>query len=299
MAKRKTSRRKRSNSGSIASLLGGASPRTIMLAIGILIVLALSIPGLRDRFTGHDKTVEKVSASSADFDLDLSRAVALPDGIPAQTKDYKGFSLSFNSRNRTPNFVAWQLLDSETEGGALRDGVQFWTDPDIRQCPDTRDYSNSGYDRGHMIPAADQKWHATAMADCFTMANMCPQVHVLNAGAWKTLEEKERLWAKRDKSLVIIAGPIYDESDKKHIGSSKVRVPSAFFKVLYALDVDQPRAIAFVYPNDRAPGNMQDYSMTVDQLEARTGYDFLPDLPEPLQSSIESITSFKTWNTTR
>lgn len=307
MAKRKISRRRRSSGSNwLADLLGGSNLRSYLIIIGILGLLCISISAVRDRITGafsgettgatNKVSIPTKAETAVDFDLDLRRAVLLPEDTPSQIKDYKGFTLSFNKNNRTPNYVAWELTKEETEGGALRDGVQFWKDHEIKKCPESKDYSNSGYDRGHMIPAADQKWHATAMSDCFSMANMCPQVHVLNAGAWKTLEEKERLWAKRDGSLIIIAGPIYEDSDKKHIGHARVRVPSAFFKVLYALETDTPRAIAFVYPNDRAPGNMQDYSMTVDRLEAILDYDFLPDLPESLQSTIESTTSFKTWN---
>ncbi len=227
-----------------------------------------------------------------------STPVLLPSQTPSQTKDYHGFTLNFNSSNHTPNYVAWELLASETDGPSNRDN-NFWQDPDIDGCPSTADYTRSGFDRGHIIPAADQKWHPDAMTDCFSMANMCPQKHELNAGAWKTLEEKERLWANRDSALIIIAGPIYAETDTRRIGQTGVRVPSGFFKVIYALHAPEPRAIAFAYPNDRAPGNMQSYSMPVDDLEALLGYDFLPELPDPLQSQIESTANFKAWNNPR
>lgn len=95
---------------------------------------------------------------------------------------------------------------------------------------------------------------------------------------------------------MIIAGPIYNESDTSRIGYSSVRVPGAFFKVLLSPYTDQPKAIAFVYPNMTAPGNMQNYAMSVDELEKMTGYDFFPALPDEIEKEVESSFSFKEWN---
>ncbi len=73
-------------------------------------------------------------------------------------------------------------------------------------------------------------------------------------------------------------------------------VPSAFFKVILAPYVDKPRAIGFVYPNMSAPGNMQNYVMTVDDVEALTGYDFFSALPDEIEKEVESKASFREWN---
>lgn len=228
-------------------------------------------------------------------DLD---SVTLPPGLQSQTKRYKGFFLSFNKDNATPNYVAWELLGSETSGQQTRTN-KFWTDPDIIGCPSTRDYTNSGFSRGHICPAADQKWSPDAMEDCFVMANICPQDQKLNSGAWQTLENKERQWAKRDSAIMIVAGPIYTPSDTQRIGANKVRVPSAFFKAFLSPYSPQPKAIAFVYPNMPAPGNMQDYAMSIDDLEKITGFDFFPSLPDNIENSVEEKFSFKEWNNPR
>ena len=221
--------------------------------------------------------------------------VTLKPKIPEQIKEYTGFTVSFNKDNRTPNYVAWELLGSEITNDIERSN-NFWQDSEIEGCPQHKDYSRSGYDRGHMCPAADQKWDEQAMFDCFVMANMCPQDHNLNAGAWNTLENKERQWAKRDSAIMIVAGPIYDKSDKKRIGSAGVRVPGAFFKAFLAPYLEEPRAIAFVYPNMSSPGNMQDYAMSIDDLEEITGYDFFPALPDDIENKVEAKYSFTEWN---
>ena len=221
--------------------------------------------------------------------------VVIKKGTPEQIKEYTGFTVSFNKDNHTPNYVAWELLGNEIAYDIERSN-KFWQDNEIEGCPTTKDYTNSGYDRGHLCPAADQKWSREAMTDCFVMANICPQDHDLNAGAWNTLENKERQWAQRDSAIMIIAGPIYDDNDTKRIGNAGVRVPSAFFKAFLAPYIDQPRAIAFVYPNMSSPGNMQDYAMSIDDLEEYLGYDLFSALPDDIENLVEAKYSFTEWN---
>ena len=220
--------------------------------------------------------------------------VEIPSGLTSQLKGYTGFTLSFNKDNRTPNYVAWELLGTEVSTEWPRND-NFWQDEEITGCTKHSDYTGSGFDRGHMCPAADQKWSEQAMIDCFVMANMCPQLHDLNAGAWERLEEKERLWAKRDSAVMIIAGPIYSEGET-YIEKSKVRVPDAFFKVLLAPYLDEPRGIAFIYPHMKCPGNMQDYATSIDEVEKITGFDFFSVLPDDIETKVESTYSFTEWN---
>lgn len=221
--------------------------------------------------------------------------VMIPTDLPSQVKEYTGFTLSFNKENRTPNFVAWELLGTEVSNEFARSD-NFWRDPDLDGCPEHKDYTGSGYDRGHMCPAADQKWSKEAMDDCFVMANMCPQLHDLNAGAWETLESKERQWAKRDSAVMIIAGPIYTEDDTKRVGGGEIRVPGAFFKILFAPYLETPRGIAFVYPHMKCEGNMKDYATSIDEVEKITGFDFFSVLPDDIENEIESSYSFTDWN---
>ncbi len=261
-----------------------------ILIIGIAYFWNKLAPGAIENDIKDHKTESAPVIKISDLDK-----VKAPNGIPSIQKDYEGFTVNFNPKNKTPNYVAWILQGSETEGAVGRSN-NFWTDTDLDGCPETRDYSRSGYDRGHMCPAGEQKWSPDAMHNSFVMANICPQKHELNTGAWKTLEDKERLWAKRDSAIVIVAGPIYDTSDKETIGKNKVRVPSAFFKVLLAPYAQPMRAIGFVYPNMKCEGNMQAYAVSVDNVEAMTGFDFFSALPDSLENEIESVVSFKEWN---
>lgn len=227
--------------------------------------------------------------------LDGLDAVNVPSDIPCIEKNYEGFTVYFNPRRHTPVCVAWILHKDETQGQSARSN-NFWCDKDVEGCADTKDYSRSGYDRGHMCPAGEQKWSQTAMHNSFVMTNICPQKHELNSGAWKTLEEKERIWANRDSILVIIAGPIYSSPSPETIGSTKVAVPDAFFKVILAPYASPVRSIGFVYPNMKCPGNMESYATSVDEVERITHLDFFSSLPDSLEDKVESAASFKEWN---
>lgn len=262
----------------------------LIVAVGILsAAMMLSINSC-----AKNNEVKDPSSGSGKHYQNLEKVI-LPSSLAEQIKEYTGFTVSFNKDNHTPNYVAWELLGTEVSTDVSRTD-NFWQDFEIEGCPAHRDYTGSGYDRGHMCPAADQKWSLKAMEDCFVMANMCPQINELNAGAWEKLEEKERTWAKRDSAIIIIAGPLYSESDTKRIGNIGVRVPGAYFKALLAPYVEKPRAIAFVYPNSSAPGNMQDYAMSIDKLEEILGYDLFSTLPDDIETKVEASYSFTEWN---
>lgn len=267
--------------------------------IRVAILLAAIVAGIRATRNSSDNHTQ---SSSADTSASIRHYSNLekaryPDSasVHAIEKSYEGFTLSFNPTNHTPDWVGWELLASEAEGNVARSN-RFWVDNDLPGCATNYDYKNSGFDKGHICPAADQKWSDRAMRDCFSMANITPQDHALNAGAWQTLEKKERLWAQRDSAIVIVAGPIYTDADTLRIGETGVRVPSAFFKVLLAPYVETPRAIGFIYPNMTSPGNMEDYAMTVDEVEKITGLDFFSSLPDNIENKVEKTKSFTEWN---
>lgn len=277
--------------------------KSLLLSFGVMTTVSIGLITLNTSCESTLDDVDQNQPSTPDNSKpthypDLE-TVTLPKALSAQIKEYTGFTVSFNKDNGTPNYVAWELLGKEVQTDIDRSD-NFWQDKEIEGCPTTKDYTGSGYDRGHMCPAADQKWSEQAMYDCFVMANMCPQDHKLNAGAWNTLEGKERQWAQRDSAVMIIAGPIYTDSDTEIFGKTNmVRVPSAFFKVLLAPYVENPRGIAFVYPNMTSPGNMEDYAMSIDDLEKQLGYDFFPTLPDNIEKKMEATYSFTDWNSSK
>ncbi|SHE64371.1 endonuclease G [Bacteroides luti] len=214
---------------------------------------------------------------------------------PEQIITHAGYTVSYNPEWRIPNWVSYELTRDETEGKLDRSD-KFVIDPKVKGvCPSNEDYKRSGYDRGHMAPAADMKWNSTAMKECFYYSNMCPQKHSLNAGRWKTLEEKVRDWAQQDSAIVIVCGPIVDKGYNT-IGNARVAVPQRFFKVILAPFLKKPRAIGFIMKNEKEELPLSSYAVSVDRVEKITGLDFFSALPDDVENSIESSNSTYGWN---
>lgn len=202
---------------------------------------------------------------------------------------HPGFTLSYDADFKTPQWVAWELTREEARGTLPR-GKTFRPDPEVRGAKAYhKDYTDSGYDRGHMAPAADMKWSAEAMKASFYTSNICPQNHNLNAGDWKELEELERCWAERYGAVAITAGPVYTSRRPLRIGANKVAVPDAFFKVLLVGYPDSPEAYGFVFRNCAGSRPLDAYQLTVDEVEILTGMDFFCALPDEVEDRIESI----------
>lgn len=211
---------------------------------------------------------------------------------------HSAYTLCYNKKYNTPKWVAWELTASETDGN-LRRSNDFYEDPDLparyRVC--STDYRGSGYDRGHMCPAADNRWDGTAMTECFYMSNMCPQNNHLNSGPWGKLEDSCRRWAEQEGSIYIVCGPIYRGARHAYIGDChRVAVPEAFFKVVLSLRRGSEKAIGFVYDNTSARQTMEGAAMSVDAVEEMTGYDFFPLLDDKLEATLESNYNLRKWN---
>lgn len=222
--------------------------------------------------------------------------VKTPGGLRQQMVEYTGMTVSFNRDTHDPNYVAWELTREEANGTVPRTD-NFMADENVPGSALPSDYRNSGYDRGHMAPAGDMKWHVQAMRESFYMTNMCPQSPDLNRGAWEKLEEKCRVKAREDESLIIICGPIFDESGPAaRIGQTGVAVPQRFFKVILAPKAERPYAIGFIMPNGYVEGGMQEAAVSVDEVEAATGYDFFSALPDETEKLLESRCDFQAFS---
>lgn len=234
------------------------------------------------------------SAGAAEADDKLVMQTS-PKGTPEQILERTGYVASYNKTNLLPNWVAWHLTAERTEGSAKRSGVDFAEDTEVPEPRATDwDYYNSGYDRGHMCPAADNKWSKKAMEESFLFTNMCPQNGNLNRGDWNEMEMACRKWAKKYGDLYIVCGPILYKGKHKTIGKNKMVVPEAFFKVVLRTG-DDPQAIGFIYKNTSGNRPKDSYVNTVDEVERITGIDFFPSLPDDVEKKVEAECDLGLW----
>lgn len=234
------------------------------------------------------------SAGAAEADDKLVMQTS-PKGTPEQILKRTGYVASYNKTTLLPNWVAWHLTAERTEGSAKRSDVDFAEDTEVPEPRATDwDYYNSGYDRGHMCPAADNKWSKKAMEESFLFTNMCPQNGNLNRGDWNEMEMACRKWAKKYGDLYIVCGPILYKGKHKTIGKNKVVVPEAFFKVVLRTG-DDPQAIGFIYKNTSGNRPKDSYVNTVDEVERITGIDFFPSLPDDVEKKVEAECDLGLW----
>lgn len=234
------------------------------------------------------------SAGAAEADDKLVMQTS-PKGTSEQILERTGYVASYNKVTLLPNWVAWHLTAERTEGSAKRSGVDFAEDTEVPEPRATDwDYYNSGYDRGHMCPAADNKWSKKAMEESFLFTNMCPQNGNLNRGDWNEMEMACRKWAKKYGDLYIVCGPILYKGKHKTIGKNKVVVPEAFFKVVLRTG-DDPQAIGFIYKNISGNRPKDSYVNTVDEVERITGIDFFPSLPDDVEKKVEAECDLGLW----
>ncbi len=228
---------------------------------------------------------------------------ALPElqySCASQLVVHEGYRLSYNADYKVPNWVFYELTRSELNGG-IRRSDKFSPDPDIAsaQSASLDDYRRSGYDRGHIAPAADFSWGSTAMDESFYLSNMCPQKHAFNAGVWKVLEDNVRGWAQRDSAICVAAGPVLTPAGMsgliETIGKGEVFVPQYFYKVVLSPFGEYPKAIGFVMPNEKSTRPVSSFAVSVDSVERLTMIDFFSVLPDEVETAIEAEFSLEDW----
>lgn len=270
------------------------------LALAALTMTASCSDAMRHRaatlkaIVGAIANDSQVSREQPEGGDDLLLAVT-PDSVPSMILERAGYVTSYNKKTKLPNWVAWHLTAENTKGSHSRKGIDFMEDEDVpTPRADDWDYYNSGYDRGHMCPAGDNKWDSEAMRQSFLFTNICPQAPGLNRGDWNEMENACRSWARENGDIYIVCGPILYKGRHKTIGKHKVVVPEAFFKVVLCMR-GTPKAIGFIYKNEDGNRPKGDYVNSVDEVERITGFDFFQSLPDDVEQAVEATADLDEW----
>jgi len=158
-------------------------------------------------------------------------------------------------------------------------------------------YNRSGYDRGHLAPnyAIAVRYGRTAQEETFRMSNICPQKHALNAGLWKQLEQRIATnYPGRFGEVWVLAGPVFGAQPERL--KRRVAVPEAFYMIVLDENEGRVRAEAFLFPQQTPEsGRLDDYLTAIDEIERRTGLDFLAELPDDAENALESHRAARAW----
>lgn len=195
--------------------------------------------------------------------------------------EYESFLVQYDSRNKVPLWTHEHLTKANLNKSVSRNQMYFSVDNSIYPYhrSSLEDYKKTGFDRGHMVPAADQQHSSQALKETFFLTNICPQNASLNRGAWAELERKTRSYVSESQEIDVITGPLYlpkIQGNKKFvqyevIGKNNVAVPSHFFKVI----VTNSETISYIIPNQNIDSktNLEDYRVSIETVEKFSGLE--------------------------
>jgi endonuclease G len=206
------------------------------------------------------------------------------------------YSLNYDHDHKNARWVAYELTPERLVNCAQRDNQRFVVDLKLREpsaAPD--DYRQTGYDRGHLVPAGDMKWSEEVMRQSFFTSNITPQTSSMNRGRWSMLETLIRAWALESEQTLIITGPVLsDELDK--LPSTEISIPDYHYKVLLSRKKNKWRAIGFLM--DQAPQGhkLEAFVFPVREIEKITGINFFPHLSTSESRQLEENVEMTLWD---
>lgn len=209
----------------------------------------------------------------------------------------QGYAVGYSDALGNPVWAAYHLRDLAKlpSTGARPEKFEVDRRTAARVAPEA--YTNSGYDRGHMAPnyAIATRYGAAAQRETFLMSNITPQLHSLNAGLWKELELKiATSYPARYEEVWVLTGPVFGATPKKLRGG--VAVPEAFFLIVLDENEGKLRTLAFLVPQDApAAADPERYLTRIEEIQRRTGLDFLSELDDVAEKQVEAQRAARVW----
>jgi len=246
------------------------------------------------------------------YEYSIARPTQVFQGVP-ETRDWRdfdswfrvlrnhGFILGYSDLRGNPLWVMYSLHPIESNAQELKRPSRF--SPDWRGLNRVShdSYTRSGYDRGHMAPnhAMSRLYGAQAQADSFLMTNITPQKANLNQKWWQRLESAEiDRFAKQYGQVWVVTGPVFDDRVERLKSSWIVEIPDAFYKIYVAqIQPGKLVSLAFLVPqtvNGKEP--LDQYVTNIDNIEAKTGLDFFPNLDDKTEAALESGMDTRAWH---
>lgn len=210
----------------------------------------------------------------------------------------QGFVSAYNERRRNPDWVAYRVFTPPTGAQTAERPDSFEVDQRTRARVHPNEYTNSGFDRGHMAPnhAIALLFGEQAQQETFLMSNIIPQSPELNRRVWRDLEAKIiRRYARRFEEVWVITGPVYDREPVRRLPSG-VYIPDACFKIIIDEHPQGLRAKGFIIAQEvTGSEDPAQFLVPIREIERRTGLNFFPDLPVEAQEALEQWQPVRMW----
>ncbi len=252
-----------------------------------------------DRFADGTEAVkgEIVTAPAPD------KEATAPYGEPTDRLGLKhlvnrGYSVGYDEALPSPRWSSYRVFPYKDVH--LERPSSFKSDARTASRVTTSEYVRSGYDRGHLAPnyAISVCYGAEAQKETFLLSNIMPQLHALNAGLWKDMEQRiMKRYVARYGTVWVQVGPVFMSPPSKQVG--RIPVPSSFWMVIseYEESTRGIRAIAYLVPHEEKwrDAELTRYVVSIRRVEELTGLDFFPKLPQPTQDRLESAPAPRAW----
>ena len=259
--------------------------RTTYLILFVIIVVGLYyaekyIDNNHTKFP--DISQEDLPWEASEFSEDF-----FPPSTTGSLVKHNYYWLSYAEMHEQAEWVAYELKKSHLSSNEI-DRPYFILDDKVgSKSADWRNYKNSGYDRGHLCPAGDRRFKLEAFNETFYTSNISPQLPEFNGRTWNYLEQQVRRWASKRDGVFVITGPVFGRG-RTTIGTEKVTVPTAFFKIVLDRSNKGLEAIAFLIPHKEGLGSYKPFQTSIDQIERETGFDFLAFLDDSQEGTLEA-----------
>ena len=206
----------------------------------------------------------------------------------------RGYALGYSKKYKQSLWVIYRITKTEMDVPRFKRTNDFRVDPLIKAgAAVLADYRKSGYDRGPLAPAATMGYSKQTTSESFYLSNMSPQRPQFNRTTWKRLESQVRLWAKENKGIYVVTGPIIKPGHTT-IGN-KVAVPQYYYKVIFDISPPSFKMIAFILENKGSNQPLKAFVVTVDEVEKLSGLDFFSDLPDLIEDKLEKEVNIALW----
>lgn len=217
----------------------------------------------------------------------------LPTSTTNQVIEHSTYYLSYSEKHEQAEWVAYELKQEHISGGKHK-RPYFIQDPKVTtESAHWNNYKNSGYTRGHLLPAGDRIFSKEAYDETFYTSNISPQLYEFNTGIWNSLEMRVRNFVKKNGKVYVVTGGILTDN-LKTIGKEKVAVPDYFYKVLLYQDANEYKMSAYLIPHEEHNRKeLNQYAVPADSIETLTGIDFFHFLDDTVENELEKNVDYK------
>lgn len=224
-----------------------------------------------------------------------SKPEPVPYNLTLEKLKHGCFTIGYDLSKRHAAYVTYVITPEKLNGEAKRKN-NFKPDPLLPEqfSAQDEDYYKSGFDRGHLCPAADMKESQSCMDKSFYYSNMSPQKAGFNRGIWKKLEAQVREWCLNSDSIRVFTGPIFSKSDTT-LGTNKVTIPKRYYKTILRYHGSIKDMIGFVLNNESSKNDLSTFIYSVDSIENLINLDLYSSLSDEEEGDLEKSISQTAW----